>query len=161
MNITINTDASFCPDTLVGGYAFWITTDLGRYKRYGSIKDTSRDSTEAEMKAIANALYYLNTLNFVNIDSIYINTDSMCAIDYIQGGIQNLHGKSILTKYIIKMMYDIVRKSNINLNRTNLLSIFKLRHVKAHHYTGSTRSYVNDWCDLHAKMCMKEKRNNL
>lgn len=161
MNITINTDASYCNSTKVGGYAFWITTNIGRYKKYGELKNTTNNSTEAELKAIANSLEYLKRLGFVDITKVYINTDSLGAITSINNSINNLNGQSVLCKYIVKTMYDIVRQSNLRLTRLGLKNIFNLRHVKAHNYTGSRRTYVNEWCDEHAKISMRNLRNNL
>ena len=52
MNVTINTDASFNHHYKVGGYAFWITSELGRIRQSGTLKETS-DAQDAELKALA------------------------------------------------------------------------------------------------------------
>ena len=37
------------------------------------------------------------------------------------------------------------------------LPVFELRHVKAHNGTPDSRSFINDWCDTHAKKAMRSQ----
>jgi len=48
--ITINTDASFCQQTKVGAYAFYIVCDLFRIKKAGVFKQNPANPMDAEMK---------------------------------------------------------------------------------------------------------------
>lgn len=58
---TIITDASWCPDTLAGGWASWITINLGeevvRIKRSGRFKDLAKSAEVAEIWALENGIY--------------------------------------------------------------------------------------------------------
>lgn len=80
MNITINTDASFCPKTKVGGYAFWITSDLGRIKHSNIFNGVLNNPSEAEMKCIINAVYFLSKKIDIANHNIIVNTDCTSAI---------------------------------------------------------------------------------
>lgn len=75
--ITIHTDASFCPHKKVGGYAFWIASDLGRIKYSNRFKGTLSNSSEAEMRCIINAL---NCISNIPTDKIVVYTDCTTAI---------------------------------------------------------------------------------
>lgn len=80
MNITINTDASFCPDGKVGGYAFWVTSNLGRIKYSNIFKRKPNNPSEAEIKCIINAVYILSSIIDLDNHNVVINTDCTSAI---------------------------------------------------------------------------------
>ena len=143
--ITINTDASFCPDTKAGGYAFWIVSDHFVIKKAGFFKDLSRDSNEAEIKCIGNALQtLLRETKLSTSKLLIINTDSTNAIRMIKERTnENSRVVNLLWKKVIKKV-----KSRVN----------NFRHVKGHYNKKDSRSYVNNWCDEHAKKYMKLKR---
>ena len=75
MNVTINTDASFCPETKASGFAYWIVCNGQRIKGSAGLKD-GQNSTDCEMKALANALVILerSPFNNGNLNTIYINS---------------------------------------------------------------------------------------
>ena len=54
--ITINTDASFCPETKAGGWAVYIVCDDFKIQKSGKFRGTMKSALEAEMKAISNAV---------------------------------------------------------------------------------------------------------
>lgn len=82
LRVTINTDASWCPNTKLGAYSIWITSDLGRIRTCGTFKTLCESSNDAEIKAIENAIFVLSKKIPKNIQCIVvINTDSMTAID--------------------------------------------------------------------------------
>ena len=140
MLVTINTDASWCPKEKVGGYAFWISSPWGKFKKYGKFKSKIHDCTKAEMMCIANAIYYLSKKPFYReVKRIIINTDSLYSINYINSQKRNV-------KRWNKARGKI--KHLTNLNNIEL----ELRHVKAHtEDLSKPRVYVNDWCDRMSK----------
>ena len=152
MNVTINTDASFCPITKAAGFAFWITCDNGRSKVSWTVKN-AETPTDAEIKCIANAIYYLEKSKFNNgkINRIFINSDCKPCFGLIRRKSPNKIGRFI-ANHLRKIFKDNPRKTND--------VRYELRHVKAH--TGDLtekRSFVNNWCDKEAKKEMRYIRD--
>lgn len=144
--LTMNTDASFCPYTKAGGWAFWIKSDRFTLKKSGGFKGDTISSTDAEMKAIANALHFIVSLEKIpTVDCIVINTDSKWSIDRIKT--QKKKGTTVL---INQYLQQIKLKTNAK------EIIFK--HVKAHTGIDDARSWVNEWCDEQAKKHMRKLR---
>lgn len=144
----MNTDASFCHETKCGGYAFWIKTDHVTFKKFSWFKDNPSNPSDAEIKAIANGLHYLIRLgNVPKVERIIINTDSITAIKHISTPIDS--APILINKYIAELK-----------KLTGAASV-EFRHVKAHTKTGDKRSWVNDWCDKNAKICMRKKREEI
>ena len=152
MIVTINTDASFNPQYKIGGYAYWIVYNGKRVKRGGLLKEC-QNSTEAEIKAIANALYRLTKTNFKDVFFIIINTDCTPAVDLITG-----KSKSEVkgTNEAIAAIYQYISELRLanSVNKTSEEYV-EYRHVKAHTKATDKRSYVNDWCDKVAKDFVK------
>lgn len=148
MNVTINTDASFWQNgdqsKKLGGFAFWIKTDSFTYKGSGIIKDPE-NANDCELKAICNSLYLLKkNKDLININHLYINTDSMNSIWKIDS-----KEKDEVTRLII----DIIKSFGVKK--------LHLRHVKAHQHTRTKRNFVNQWCDDMAKIEMRKQRVNV
>jgi ribonuclease HI len=138
--ITINTDASFCHKTKIGGYAFWIKSDFFTIKKQGHFNSLVDNSTDAELRCIANAIATLSVQNLGGYEYILvINTDSKGAV----GWMKNPQNKTAL---ICKLQLD-------NLLELTNCTFVKWKHVKAHSNKDDARSFVNDWCD---KMSRKE-----
>jgi ribonuclease HI len=152
MNITINTDASYCHHTGAGGFACWIVCDIGRLKYSGVLKNAN-SAIDAELMAIANAVYLLSKSKFNNgkIDNIFINTDCKPAIEKI--GCKKDHK---IGRYIAKRLKKIYRENQANKISNNPRT--KIKHVKAHTNNTDSRSWVNNWCDVEAKTQMKIER---
>ena len=147
MLVTINTDASFyyknnLPflDRNVGGYAFWITCNVGRFKKWGYLKTTPYDSHAAEMMCIINALHFVhNHKEIWGISKVIVNTDSDYSI------------KCFTEKYRKPKQFRNL-KIKFNDYRTKNKYPIEFRAIKAHNTEdNSARSYVNDWVDKHAK----------
>lgn len=152
MNATITTDCSFSNLYNVGAYAFWISSNVGPFRKSGILRKKCKTSTEAEMKCILNALTFLHRQPELNlkVKTIFLNTDSMNAI-HVFGN----DGKKI-TKYELQRYVHLQKKYN------DLISLLPgkeiiLRHVKAHTNESSARRYVNDWADKEAKRQLGKK----
>lgn len=148
--ITINTDASFCPNTKAGGYAFWIKSDYFKITGANFFKDLIISSDDAELKCIANALHTLlkHDLKAKEFEYLYINTDSTSAIGQIER-------KSTELGKIVSELMDKVKKKSESIIR------YELRHVKGHSRNTNSRSIVNRWCDEQAGIYMRIKRKEI
>jgi len=149
MWVTINTDASFYASHKIGGYAIWISTQLGRIRQYSSFKGNVESSNDAEFKAIINALYLLKKQNWV-ITGVHINTDSQNVIDYISG---KQTPKTQTLKTNLDIFFNVLREMGVK--------HIKTKHVKSHNDKLTPRTWVNDWLDKHAKKAAKEKLNQI
>lgn len=154
MNVTINTDASYCAKTEAGGYAFWIVCDLGRIKHSGMLKST-KQSEDAELKCLANAVVMLTNSSFNNgnIEYVYINSDCKSGMNKV-----GLKSENVIGEHIAKSLKRLFK--NNPLARHTGKKRYQLRHVKAHSNKNDTRSYVNEWCDREAKKQMKILRKS-
>lgn len=154
MNICVNTDASFNKKAQVGTWAYWIVSNSGRLHGSGALKKSCYDSTEAEMKAICNALTVITEKPelMAKAKTIFINTDSMNAIHIFTDD------KKAINKWGLKKKnYEIVRNLYRHLKNKKFLGkeiIFK--HVKAHQGTDEKRTWVNNWLDHSAKIEMEK-----
>lgn len=144
--ITINTDASFDPETGAGGFAFWIVTDYFVIKKAGFFKDKTLNCNEAEVKCIANALsMLLKEDRLPTSKHLVINTDSKQGMQMIRKQTTEAGKKThVIWRKVIQKI-----KSRVN----------KFAHVKAHTNNKNARSYVNNWCDEEAKKHMRIKRD--
>jgi ribonuclease HI len=147
--ITINTDASFCPKTGAGAYAFYIVCDLFKIKKSGIFKESPTGPMDAEIKCIANAVATLNAQKELpKIGWVIINSDCLWCFDKI-----TLKSKDKAGRYAAKELQKLRKKTGV--------AMHEFRHVKAHTDTEDARSFVNNWCDTEAKRLMLIRRAEL
>lgn len=150
MNVTIITDASYCPDLKVGGYGFWIASQRG--KLGGGSKLTWKGgaintSTIAEMMAISGALYIAVSNKLVlQGDSVLFQTDCMGAIQAFQGTRYNL-----VSQELSVLKYHNEMQNSLQLQ-------IRYKHVKGHSQVDDARSASNRLCDKQAKQYMRAAR---
>jgi ribonuclease HI len=147
MNITINTDASFCPITKASGYAFYIVCDEFKITKGGVFKKKPKNAELAEVMCIGNALATLlaqNTTTKVNY--LIINTDCLNGIEHLK-----------YRKGVYKQVRQLKRKAYDKFRVRRV----ELRHVRAHNGAPDARSWVNEWCDQEAKKWMRKQRNEI
>lgn len=147
--LTINTDASFCGRSKAGGFAFWIVHNDFVIKKAGKFKELIvRDSSEAEVKCIGNAIWMvLQQQDLKPTRKIIINTDSKIAMRQIQNKHTQPGAKTL--KLINKLTAALGCQQ------------WEFRHVKAHSGVNDKRSFVNEWCDKEAKRFMREARKEI
>jgi ribonuclease HI len=156
MIVTINTDASFHPKHKIGGYAFWIVCDEGRFSHSGILRKEVNRPEVAEMKCIINAIYVLGTLNFKNISKIIINTDCLNAIHLFK------KRKSSIKKYELEWGLDLANDLTNELAKSKLSkTLIEFRHIRSHQHTETKRNWVNNWCDKAAKKQLWGKINSV
>ena len=140
--VTINTDASFHPEFKIGGYAFYIISDLFKIQKGGEFKTNPMNSTDAEIMCIGNAIAtLLSQKELPHSDWLIINTDSKYGIEIIR------KQKSELGKSVFRLWQKLIHKLKSKNNQ--------FRHVKAHSGKDDARSHVNEWCDKTAKNWMR------
>lgn len=145
MRATINTDASYYHDTGEAGYAFWIASDAGRFKKWGKITAKCNDPTYAELFCIANAIHYtvFHPELRGKLTKIHVNTDCERAMNIIRQP-SKYYNKHKEVQRAVKYIKRITKGISISLH-----------HVRAHTGADDKRSFVNDWCDQKAKLGAK------
>ncbi|MFA7523078.1 MAG: RNase H family protein [Halothiobacillaceae bacterium] len=147
MRVTIIADASFCPNTNVAGYGYWIATERGKQGGGGEMKGRVEGNIAAEMQAVANALHIALRLTLVQQkDEVLIQTDCMAAIDAFEGKRRNLPAQEWEAVCVLRRL----RSDN------DLQLVF--RHVKGHTGKKEARFVTNKLCDRRAKEAMRRAR---
>lgn len=142
--VTINTDAGFYPNEKVGSYAYWIKGKGLFLRGSGLFKQNCTNSTDAEMKAILNALHILDSSSYVDIEKIVINRD-------------NIHAKgSESGNELQRRISDKLSELRKKCDHKSKYPFFDFRHVKAHSSIDKPRNWVNDWCDKECKRHLKQ-----
>ncbi len=148
MNITILTDASYCPKYKVAGYGYWIACQRGKLGGSGKIVEDVEDTNAAEMMAICNSIWHGVSSGVIHKgDRILVQTDSLAAIDRL---------KAIRVVTITQQQERIVAYYQKAIHRLELE--VTLRHVKAHTGQQEARFVANRMCDKRAKDAMREAR---
>jgi ribonuclease HI len=138
---TIVCDASFYSDKniRIGGWAVWIVCENVRYRHWGVFKDPfgpKEGSAQAELRAAINGLS-LAKHYFPDVDRFHLVPDCKAIIAQIE----QEKGKWW------EIMKNIVGDAEIT-----------AKHVRAHRNDGTTRSWVNAWCNRFAKRAMRRLR---
>lgn len=154
-SFTINTDASFDPNTGAASFAFWIKSTHFVMKGARLINEHVTNSSVAELLGVEAALHYLHDLvaeqQFLsdqlktNGIKVYFNTDSMFVLDVMNGRIKSKRNAAVIERF-----RPLLEDYNC-----------EFRHVKAHTRKDTARHWVNDWCDKEAKMLMKKRRKEI
>lgn len=131
--VTLNSDASFMPNTSAGGYAVWIKYRGTKITKSGRLT-SCKNSLDAELMSILNGLTIINRYieKGWEVEKIIINTDCLGAVSKLN---KSEHDDDIINTYKELDLHDII----------------DFRHVKGHSHTNTKRNWVNDWCDKEAR----------
>lgn len=133
---TINTDAGFKPDGKAA-FAYWIRSDKVTLKGSASLKPGIKNSNEAELAAILNAMYIVANNDYLkSADIIVINCDNKQALRTLRENRINGYPK------YIDFFKEIKKKINCPIY---------YKHVKGHSRGKKSREWVNNWCDAELK----------
>jgi ribonuclease HI len=147
MRATIISDASWCPDTKVGGYGYWVASELGKAGGGGTFRGEVESSNCAEMLAICNAVDAgMRAALFAPGDILLLQTDCFAALTAFQGDRKpTTHQEIAAVVYLkrIAMRYDLG---------------MSFRHVKGHTNNPEPRYAANRLCDQEAKKGMRAAR---
>lgn len=147
---TVISDASFFLPTphvkgakKAGGWAAWVKVDgfAGTVKGYGPLRKPLQNSAQAEVYAALNGIWLAAQYGG---QRILVRSDCMAVIQLIEG---RSRSPLLLQAYEEAMARPDMRGIELS-----------ARHVKGHGVIGCAATYVNDWCDTHAKLAMKAAR---
>lgn len=149
MNVTIISDASWCPNTKAGGYGYWIACQRGRKAGGGVIRRRVTSSQSAEMMAVVNGVWHgLNDGYVLSGDVLLIQTDCLNAIDLFRRGA----GRTPEEREVIQFFHELLDGNALEVS---------FRHVRGHTNGDTPRTYVNNVCDKTAKKHMRKMRTHL
>lgn len=159
MTLTINTDASFHPKFGVGAYAFWIKWTDGKLVQSGALKQV-KNSQDAEMQAIGNALYAVLQKDFKELEHIYINTDCKYGIEAITKG-KKINGCLDTVKQVNRYVSKLaVKYQEYYGGYRRFKKLISWRYVPAHTSGATKRTWVNNKMDELAKAALWQSINN-
>lgn len=147
-HLCIFTDASFNCREHLASYAFVVTLN-GKEARYADHFTFRVDSsTDAEMLAFAHAINFLLSKNWPkNVRCMTIFMDNKRAIEQIT---KQTPGIGMKTNIQWQRLIDkLGSKENV------------MKHVKAHTDEKGRRFLLNEWCDKHARIKLRELRGKV
>ena len=146
MLVTLMTDASHCSKTNAGGFGFWCASNRGKLAGGKPLQGKIKDSYEAEMKGVANALSIaIKAKLIMHGDKVLIQLDNIGVIHCIRRKCKAREDAKEVMDYIFKC------KKDFSLD-------FECRHVKGHSNKVGSRFSANKHCDRIAKEQMKIQR---
>lgn len=141
---TILVDASWCEETKVAGYGYWIASDRGKVGGGDKLKGPVESCNLAEMQAICSTLFIVQQIQFVlPRERVLVRTDSEAAI------------------------LAFKKKRNLSKNEQSTVEIYDMlahgieisfRHIKGHTGSKEKASIGNQICDQTARKYMKLAR---
>lgn len=141
---TVFTDASFCSRNKIGGWAAWVRIDGHKkgFKGYGSLKGPVPTSADAEVMAALNGIWIAATNG---AKDILVRSDCKTVEQALEKRVRNQRIKNLWNR---AMAMDWAKGITL-----------ESRHVKAHVApNGQRATWVNNWCDEHAKIGMAAAR---
>lgn len=157
MLVTLNCDGSLDYGAKIGnpgkgGWAYWISSDVGRFKDYGRCPDCV-NSMGPELAAIAKGIHYIrNHEKLSKATKIIVNTDCEPAI----GWIKSIGRQRDRDKIHKGTLHNIARHHILIMIKEGYKGLpevkVEYRHVKAHTKDlTEARKWVNNWLDEKAK----------
>lgn len=149
MNVTLIADASYCPDTKVGGWAFWLACRRMKDGRSGKFDSELVDNNDAEMQALCRGLQWGLVHDAIhNGDDLLLQTDCQAAIQAFTG-----HRKLVKANELKTLEFFHAMVSTFQLSVT-------FKHVKGHSGRSDARHVTNAICDRLARKNMRVARKN-
>jgi ribonuclease HI len=139
--ITINSDASFSHKLQKGGWACWVSYNGGRIQKAGTFKSPVRNSTDAEIKAVCNAFYYVEKiLKDKDIKMVIVNCDNQSV-------------RTVITKR--EIINSCTESSKALIDYVHKYECVIAKFIKGHQSAYNSRQYVNNWCDVNSRNYLK------
>jgi len=132
---TVNTDAGLRKGK--AAYSYWIRSEDVIERGSGPLKGEIKNSNEAELAAILNALTIVANNEYLrSADVIVVNCDNKQALKVLRD--KQINGYAKYTAFYNEILKRIKVK------------IF-YKHVKGHSKGNTPRQWVNNWCDKNLK----------
>lgn len=147
MIVSLFTDASFCPDTQVGGWGCWMKSDRHQLTTGSPFRNLVTGSNAAEMKALANGLRAALQFGVAEKGDLVI------------AQVDNMHVVRVMSGLSCKMKGDELeaKKKIAQLVCDNAL-ILEVRHVKGHATSRGGRNRANGVADRIARSKLEKAR---
>lgn len=151
-SVIIIADASYCPETGAGGYAFRIEAKGEVYFKSGQLKKLMPTNGAAELAAVVNAMFFCKKYNlFTEGCLVHVKTDCKGVISRLSAKIMQ---PCTLSEQAAEMFSDIVSCHKVSV---------ELIHIKAHqnHAEAGKDGVTHNRCDRLARKAMRLKREAL
>lgn len=152
-NITVFTDASFCPETKAAGGAFWARNADTKFSSSFRIED-AESSADAEILTACRSIQSIlehpvlgEELKKGKETRLILVVDCLTVKHVLEGG---------------KAKMGVAACQAVATTRIHVFNQkfwFKVNHVKGHSGIGSPRQWVNNWCDKEARHQMYSLRD--
>lgn len=141
--VTLITDASWCPQTKIGGWAAWWKSGNLAGQDEAPFKTPMVSSTASEMAAAVKGLS--RVVGLYEKPRIVLQMDNTQAIRWHMG---RATAPDELRE--IQALFHRLRQEHD--------ALITFRHIKAHSGTGTPRTWVHDLVDRRARQMMREAR---
>lgn len=156
--VTLNTDGSLDYGAKTGkpkkaGWAYWISSDIGRFKNYGRCPDCD-NTMGPELAAIAKGIYFIrNHPELSKCTRLIVNTDCQPAIDWMK----SIGRSRDRDKKHKGSLQNVARHHILEMTRAGYKGLpeitIEYRFVKGHTSDlTEARKWVNNWLDEKAKL---------
>lgn len=143
---TVISDASRCPTTGACGWAAWVVCDGQRAKEFGQCGPY--DSIDrAEVHALVQGIRLARRL--WRPTNLLVQSDSKSALREFGMKRDRNQGLYVEARYLSVLQSFPPEELDFRIMP---------KHVKGHTRTQDARSWVNRWCDKHAREAMREMR---
>lgn len=148
MSVTIICDASYCPETGIAGFGYWIASDRGKLGNDGVFVGTLANNIAAEMMAVVLTMREGLAADLIHYgERLLVQTDCQAAIDAFKG-FRSLPVEQ--EAMIVDWYHDLIREHGLEM---------EFRHIPAHTGDQAVRSRVNAICDRQARKQMRNARD--
>lgn len=146
MLVTIFSDASMCPETLVSSWGGWTKSERGVARHGGVLKLETKNINVAEAAAIVKAVK-MSLIQGVSDrgDEILLQTDNQ-AVPLILNGKQTGTNEDV----VYGVFKDLCAEYGLT---------YRWRHVKGHKGHVTPRNSVNSYCDKVARYFLRLERH--
>lgn len=155
-HVTLNCDGSLDftqqGNFVKAGWAYWISSDIGKFKSYGRCPDCD-NPMGPELAAIAKGVYFIrNHPELSKAKKIIVNTDCEPGINWMR----TIHRKRARDKKHKGSLQNVARHHILEMTKKGYKDLPEVKvtysHVKGHtNNLNEARKWVNDWLDKKAK----------
>lgn len=135
---SVFTDASFSPHRKSAGWAAWMKCQGQKWTGYAPFRTLPQDTSTAELLAAINGVHAA----VQHFDPEWIHL--VCDCQYVLHRLGRVFDVREHERAAFALFDTATRGRR-----------FTCKHVKAHCRITEPRSWVNDWCDRHARKAMR------